>query len=302
MGVSAQMDGGQHGFGGQQKQVKLECSKVWTDVNYADDGQAYHNMDIYLPDKGKETYPVVVHIYGSAWYSNSSKGMADIGTIVDALIKAGYAVVCPNHRSSQDAKWPAQINDIKAVVRFIRANAKQYNLDPSFIAMSGFSSGAHLSSFMAATNNTEMFRIENTDYDIEGKVGKYTNESSKVVGACVWSGPIDLMHMDCAGERNMPFSPEEAVMGKSLKTELNYFAALSTTTFVDKDDVPMIIFHGTADSVVPFCQGEILHNTLTAAGVRNEFVPVKDGNHGFNGMYEKQNLDKMVSFLDSLPR
>ena len=141
------------GFGGfQVPEVKLETSQQWKDVNYAGDDQAFHTCDIYLPKQEQESYPVVIHIYGSAWFSNSSKGMADLGTIVKALLDAGYAVVCPNHRSSMDAKWPAQINDIRAVIRFVRGEAAKYKFDTSFIATSGFSSGGHLSSTAATTS------------------------------------------------------------------------------------------------------------------------------------------------------
>ena len=126
------------GFGGVQKQAKIETSQVWKDVNYAGDGKAYHTCDIYLPKQQKDSYPVVIHIYGSAWFNNNGKGMADIGTIVRSLLDAGYAVVCPNHRSSADAQWPAQLHDIRAVVRFVRGEAKKYHFDPSFIATSGF--------------------------------------------------------------------------------------------------------------------------------------------------------------------
>ncbi|MDE6806940.1 MAG: alpha/beta hydrolase, partial [Prevotella sp.] len=119
------------GFGGFQiPKVQLETSQQWKDVNYAGDEQAYHTCDIYLPKEERESYPVVIHIYGSAWFSNNSKGAADLGTIVKSLLEAGYAVVCPNHRSSMDAKWPAQLHDIKAVVRFVRGEAKKYKLDP----------------------------------------------------------------------------------------------------------------------------------------------------------------------------
>ena len=143
--------GGFGGFGGDQSsQAKAEYSEKFTDINYAgDDGQVYHMLDIYLPKEVKDKYPVVVHIYGSAWGSNSSKGAADINTICAALLKAGYAVVTPNHRSIADGKWPAQVNDIKAVIRFIRANAAKYKFDTSFIATSGFSSGGHLSAVTA---------------------------------------------------------------------------------------------------------------------------------------------------------
>ena len=134
----------QFGFGGnQQSEVQAQFSEKIADLNYADDGQAYHTLDVYIPkgEKPAKGWPVIVHIYGSAWFSNSSKGMADIGTICNALLKAGYAVVCPNHRSSMDAKYPAQINDIKAAVRWIRGNAEKYHLDKNFVGISGFSSG-----------------------------------------------------------------------------------------------------------------------------------------------------------------
>ena len=108
------------GFGGFQQATNLETSQQWKDVNYAGDDQAYHTCDIYLPKQEAASYPVVIHIYGSAWFSNSSKGAADLGTIVKALLDNGFAVVCPNHRSSMDAQWPAQIHDIRAVVRFVR--------------------------------------------------------------------------------------------------------------------------------------------------------------------------------------
>lgn len=134
-------------FGGSQTSDRqIEYSQKFADVNYVGDGQAYHTLDIYLPKVEKISYPVVVHIYGSAWFSNSSKGMADLNTICAALLDAGYAVVTPNHRASTDALYPAQIHDIKAVIRFIRGEAAKYKFDTSFIATSGFSSGGHLAS------------------------------------------------------------------------------------------------------------------------------------------------------------
>ena len=163
--------GGFGGFGGfQRQQIKLETSQEWKDVNYVGDDKAYHTCDIYLPKMKKASYPVVIHIYGSAWFSNNSKGAADLGTIVDALLKAGYAVVCPNHRSSGDAKWPAQIHDIRAVIRFVRAEAAVYHFDTSFIATSGFSSGGHLSSTAATTSGIKQTKVGTVDIDLEGNL------------------------------------------------------------------------------------------------------------------------------------
>ena len=297
--MMAQPGGGFGGFGGFQQQIKLETSKEWKDVNYVGDDQAYHTCDIYLPKVEKESYPVVVHIYGSAWFSNNSKGAADLGTIVKALLDAGYAVVCPNHRSSGDAKWPAQINDIKAVIRFIRGEAKTYKFDPSFIATSGFSSGGHLSSVCGTTNGVKVAKVGKEEVDIEGSLGKYTKESSEVNAACDWSGPVDLTNMDC-GE-HMAFgdsSPEDVLLGGTkLADEPDKYLGLSATNYVDKNDVPIIIFHGEKDNVVPCCQGKKFYELLKAVGVKTEATFVPEGGHGM-GMYSEENLQKMVNFLN----
>ena len=287
------------GFGGfQMPEVKLETSQQWKDVNYAGDDQAFHTCDIYLPKEQKDSYPVVIHIYGSAWFSNSSKGMADLGTIVKALLEAGYAVVCPNHRSSMDAKWPAQIHDIRAVIRFVRGEAAKYKFDTSFIATSGFSSGGHLSSTAATTSGTKQTKVGTVDIDLEGAVGNYPNESSAVNAACDWSGPIDLTAMDCGESMKMgDNSPEDVLLNSKLAKEPDKYLSLSATTYIDANDPPIIIFHGEKDNVVPVCQGKMFFEQLKAAGVKTEATFVPEGGHGM-GMYSEENLKKMVHVLD----
>ena len=295
----AQPQGGFGGFGGFQQEVKLETSQKWEDVNYAGDDQAYHTCDIYLPKVEKAAYPVVIHIYGSAWFSNNSKKMADLGTIVKALLDAGYAVVCPNHRSSMDAQWPAQLHDIKAVVRFIRGEAAKYKFDTSFIATSGFSSGGHLSSVTATTSGQKTAAVGTVNIDLEGQIGNYTRESSAVNAACDWSGPIDLTNMDCGDHMQMgENSPEDMLLKSKLSQEPDKYRSLSATTYVDKNDPPIIIFHGEKDNVVPCCQGKEFFETLTAAGVKTEATFVPEGGHGM-GMYAEENLQKMVNFLNA---
>ena len=279
-------------------QVKLETSQEWKDVNYAGDGQAYHTCDIYLPKQVKESYPVVIHIYGSAWFSNNSKGSADLGTIVKALLEAGYAVVCPNHRSSMDAQWPAQIHDIRAVIRFVRGEAKKYKFNPSFIATSGFSSGGHLASTAATTSGLKKTKVGSYDIDLEGAVGNYLQESSQVNAACDWSGPVDLTAMDCGEHMSMgENSPEDILLKSKLSEEPDKYHSLSATHYVDANDPPIIIFHGEKDNVVPCCQGKKFYELLKAAGVKTEATFVPEGGHGM-GMYSEENLNKMVNFLN----
>lgn len=278
------------GFGGwQMPKVDVHCSEKFADLDYVGDGQVYHKLDIYLPKVEKESYPVAIHIYGSAWFSNSSKGMADLGTIVNALLDAGYAVVTPNHRSSMDAKFPAQIHDIKAVVRYVRGNAEKYKFDTDFIVTSGFSSGAHLASLAATSCGVA---------ELEGSLGAYTEYSSLVDAACCWSGPTDLHYMSCGREEDTwNHGPEEAVMGFSFKGNEEAFKALNATTYIDPSDPPVVVFHGTADNVVPHCQGVHFHELLCKAGVVTEFHSVDGGGHGM-GMYAPENLEAMVTFLE----
>ena len=297
MGVALAQPAG--GFGGfQMPQVKLETSQEWKDVNYVGDDQMFHTCDIYLPKQEKANYPVVIHIYGSAWFNNNGKGAADLGTIVKALLDAGYAVVCPNHRSSMDAKWPAQIHDIRAVIRFVRGEAKKYKFDTSFIATSGFSSGGHLASTAATTSGTKQTKVGTVDIDLEGNLGAYTNESSTVNAACDWSGPVDLTAMDCGDHMTMgDNSPEDVLLDSKLAKEPDKYLSLSATNYVDPNDPPVIIFHGEKDNVVPCCQGKKFFELLKAAGVKTEATFVPEGGHGM-GMYAEENLQKMVHFLD----
>ena len=298
MYVSAQPAGGFGGF--QMPQVKLETSQEWKDVNYVGDDQTFHTCDIYLPKQEKASYPVVIHIYGSAWFNNNGKGAADLGTIVKALLEAGYAVVCPNHRSSMDAKWPAQIHDIRAVIRFVRGEAEKYKFDRSFIATSGFSSGGHLASTAATTSGTKETKVGTVDIDLEGNLGAYTKESSMVNAACDWSGPIDLTAMDCGESMKMgENSPEDVLLNSKLAKEPDKYLSLSATTYVDPNDPPVIIFHGEKDNVVPCCQGKKFFETLKAAGVKTEATFVPEGGHGM-GMYAEENLQKMVNFLNDV--
>ena len=280
------------GFGGfQMPKVDVHCSEKFADIDYAGDGEVFHRMDIYLPQVEKDIYPVVVHIYGSAWYSNNSKGMADLGTIVNALLDAGYAVVCPNHRSSQDARFPAQIQDIKGVIRFVRAHAADYRFDPSFVAVSGFSSGGHLASLAATSGHVP---------ELEGEVGGNLAFSSAVDAACDWSGPVDLNYMSCGREQDTwTHAPEEAVMGFPFQGNEIRFKVLDATSYIDPFDPPVILFHGTADPVVPCCQAPHFYGLLQDAGVESELHLVEGGGHGMN-MYSAETLGAMTAFLDRI--
>jgi len=281
-----------------------DYSQKFTDVNYAGDNQSYHNLDIYLPAEGNGPFPVIVYIYGSAWMSNSGKG-ADMTTVGAALLDAGYAVVTPNHRSSSDAIFPAQINDIKAVVRFVRGTASTYNFDTSFIGISGSSSGGHLASLTGTSVGVETYTVGSASADIEGSVGNYTEYSSSVDAVVDWFGPTDLKVISsCPNgdgyDHDGDNSPGSMIIGAPITQNPDKADLLNPITYVDPTDPPFLEFHGTVDKVVPYCQSELLDAALDAAGVPSEYISVPGGDHGGGVTQSPANLATMVSFFNDV--
>jgi predicted alpha/beta hydrolase len=111
-------------------------------------------------------------------------------------LKEGFAVVTINYRSSSDAKFPAQIQDVKAAIRFIRGNSAAFSLDTNFIGVTGWSSGGHLAALTGTTNDVKTKIINGVEADIEGELGKFTKYSSAVDAVVDWFGPTDFLIMD----------------------------------------------------------------------------------------------------------
>lgn len=297
----AQWGGGMGGgFGGPQTgNGKMEYSEKFADVNYVGDGKVYHTLDIYLPKESKDSYPVVIHTYGSAWSMNNSKGSADLNTICAALLKAGYAVVTPNHRSASDAIYPAQLHDLKAVVRFMRGNAAKYKIDTNFIAMSGFSSGGHLSSLVATTCGLKEGKSGSVTVDLVGDLGKFTSFSSCIDAATLWSPPTDIYTMNPINNFMGSGTYEGAFVGAEREGNKDKWMVASSPYYASEDDPPVILFHGTSDQIVNKEQSQELYDSLKNHNVVTELVSVQGGSHGGNEMYVEANLNKMIEFFDT---
>ena len=286
------------GYGGPQSGGSVPNTDKTADVNYANDGKTYHTLDIYIPKEAKESYPVVIHTYGSAWSMNNMKGSADLSTICAAYAKAGYAVVTPNHRSASDGIYPAQLHDIKAVVRFVRGNAAKYKFDTTFIAVSGFSSGGHLSSLTATTCGLKEGKSGSVTVDLVGNLGEFTSFSSCVDGAVLWSPPTDIYTMNpisMGGSGTM----EGKFIGVEREGNKDKWMVASSPYYASDDDPPVIMFHGTSDQVVNIEQSQELYDSLKNHNVVTEFVKVSGGQHGGDVMYASANLDKAVAFLNA---
>lgn len=265
------------------------------DVSYVNDNNVYHKLDIYYPNNVKGECPVIIHIYGSAWMMNDYKGSADLGTVGETALKNGYIFVTPNHRSCNDATFPAQLNDIKAVVRYLRGNAEELKIDTSFIGISGFSSGGHLASLMGTTRNEKVGQKGNASFDLEGTLGDYTDFSSSVDAVCNWSGPICLtVEGGCGLIMNSNGSYEKSEMGCDAQGNEDKYALATAITYIDPTDPPFLTVHGSKDNIVPQCQGKRFNEALQAGGVESEFIGT-DGDHGvYSGA-----LDQMLQFFNN---
>ena len=281
-----------HDIFGQSLQVSRK------DINYAGDTTVSHQLDIYLPQTDKEKYPAVILIYGSAFFGNNMKNIA-FETIGKPLLEGGFAVVAINHRSSREAVFPAQIHDVKSAIRFIRANAFEYQIDTSFIGITGYSSGGHLSAFAGTSGRVSEFTIGKEQVDLEGNIGNYPHFSSSVDAIVDWFGPTDFLVMDscgCSMSHDAPDSPESVLVGGPIQENKDKVTLANPITYVDSDDPPFLIFHGDKDPLVPHCQSELLHQELQKKGVSSQLVIIPEAGHG-PGVFEEKYFGMMVDFF-----
>lgn len=248
-----------------------------------------------MPNEEKPAYKPVIVIYGSAWFGNNLKQFG-YNALGKPLLEGGFAVIAINHRSSSDAAYPAQINDVKAAIRFIRANADQYKIDASFIGITGFSSGGHLASLAGATNAVKEYTVNKTTVDIEGNVGNHTSMSSAVNAVADWFGPIDMALMDECKRPKDAKSPEAALIRGNPADNLDMIALLNPITFLNKTDPQFLVIHGASDNVVPHCQSELFAKALKEKGLLTEFISVPEGQHG-PVTFNESTLKRMTDFF-----
>jgi acetyl esterase/lipase len=237
--------------------------------------------------------PVIVWIHGGGWRNGSKNA----GSRARGMLERGYAVVDVGYRLSGEAIFPAQVEDCKAAVRWVRASAAKYGFDPDRIGAWGSSAGGHLVAFLGTAGDVEEFSTKtNAQY------------SSRVQAVCDWFGPTDLLQMDehmLEGSRlvhNEPGSPESLLVGGPIQEEpyKSLAGKADPITYVTKDDPPFLIMHGDKDMLVPLHQSELLLDALKKAGVGASLHVVKGGGHGLRGGKETpEELFQMVAdFFD----
>lgn len=255
------------------------------DVEFGKGGERALKIDILrLKQAPAGPMPVLVYIHGGAWRAGSKN---DMPGLCIALAREGYLCASVEYRLSQEAVFPAQIEDCKCAIRFLRAQAKEYRINPDRIGVWGHSAGGHLVALLGTTGDVK---------ELEGK-GGWQDQSSRVQAVVDCFGPTDLTQMGDGPQiaHNAPESPESLLIGGSVLENKDKAAKANPITYVSKDDPPFLIMHGDKDPLVPLSQSEILLEALKKAGVDAALHVVKGAGHGFGG----REIDEMTkAFFD----
>jgi acetyl esterase/lipase len=238
--------------------------RVERDITYASPNGTPLKLDLYFPaEKSDKPMPLAVYIHGGGWRNGSKTTGGWYADVTADLVSRGYAVASIDYRLAPAATWPAFIHDCKAAIRFLRANASRYNIDPDHVGAWGTSAGGHLVALLGTADASA---------NLEGDGGN-ADQSSRIQAVVDLFGPTDLPKMMGGAkgqERSATFGGAE-----NLKQA-------SPVQYVSKDDPPFLIIQGDSDPTVPPEQAKILYERLTAAGVDAKLIMVKNGRHGLN--------------------
>ncbi len=258
--------------------------QVLRDIEYARvDGKSLR-LDLYLPQrKWGERLPVVVWIHGGGWRAGSKEN-----TRAPEVLGEGYAVASINYRLSWEATFPAQIHDCKAAIRWLRAHAAAYGLDPDRIGVWGSSAGGHLAALLGTSGDVA---------ELEGTVGGNLEYSSRVQAVCDFFGPTDFLAVleGAWSSARGPTAPEALLLGGPVAERVELARLASPVAHVSADDPPFLIVHGERDPVVPVDQSLRLYRALQQVGVEVTLHIVRGAGHGFRD----PTVDQMVrAFFD----
>ena len=258
-------------------------------IEYARVGADSLLLDLRIPD-GPGPHPVIVYLHSGAWISGDRTG----GPAIRQAAR-GYAVASIEYRFAPEYTWPAQIEDCKAAVRWLRANAARYNLDPERIGVFGTSAGGHLAAVLGTSGGVA---------SLEGMHLGNPQFSSRVKAVVDFYGPTDLLKMQeqalpCGlPDGNLWYMPPSLLMGCPIQTCKEKTMTASPMTYITPDDPPFLIVQGMLDCLTPWRQSVMLHEALEAKGVESTLVLLPNGEHG-GDVFDQQQYKQMVSdFLD----
>ena len=262
----------------------FSAGKTLKDIEFAKVGGQSLKLDLYLPSKPKNA-ALVIWIHGGGWRKGTKEKC-----FITWLPEHGYAVASISYRYSNIAKFPAQLHDCKGAVRWLRAHTKQYGYSPDKFYVAGASAGGHLTALMATTSGHKK---------LEGTTGGNLKQSSAVQGAIDYYGATDfiLRSKTQPSRANEKGSVVYDLLGGGAHEKIESAKLASACYHISKDDVPLLIFHGTKDKTVLIDQSQAIEKKYREAGLSVEFHAIKDAGHGGNIFYSGENANRLLKFL-----
>jgi acetyl esterase/lipase len=266
--------------------------EIQRDLVYGKGGGQELKLDLAMPKNGAGPFPAVVCVHGGGWRSGHRQDLSQpiqaLGkqSLVELLALRGYVAVTISYRLAPKTKFPAQIEDCKAAVRWLRANAKKYKINPDRIGAVGFSAGGHLVCLLGTTRPKDGFEGEG------GNVG----QSSRVQAVVSFFGPTNFITKDWSEEVEQVFLVP--FVGAAYKDKPELYKRVSPIAYVTKDAPPFLFFHGTDDSLVGVRHSRELATKLQKAGVLAKVVEMEGQGHGWGGEKLTQSVQQTLAFFE----
>lgn len=263
---------------------------VEQDLVYGKGGDVELKLDLARPKDGEGPFPGLVLIHGGGWAGGKRQ---DFKPVMQQAAEKGYVAITITYRLTEPdpatklgkVPFPAQIEDCKCAVRWLKANAKKYHVDPDHIGVGGASAGGHLSLLVGLTDARSK---------LEGQGGN-ADQSSRVQAVVNIFGPTDMADCWRLSPQARPFI--EGLLGKP-EDAVDAYKAASPVTYVTDDDPPVLTLHGASDTLVPPSQAQLLDDAMKLTKAKHELLILEGQGHGFGGDAQKKAADAMWSFLD----
>ena len=259
--------------------------RVARDVEYASIDGHRLLLDLYSPEQ-KEDAPLLVWVHGGAWRAGSKSRMP-----LSALVQEGWAVASADYRLTPVARFPAQVHDLKAAVRFLRARASDYGLDGEKIVIAGNSAGGHLAALVGASNGHQ---------ELEGSVGRHLGESSEVQGAVSYYGAsnlITILDQSTPHGLGVRIPALQLLLGAQPEDDPEIARLASPLFHVDSSDPPLLLIHGDQDLQMPINQSHELDGRYQELGLSTQLEVVHGAAHGGPEFYDERRLKILKEFL-----
>lgn len=253
------------------------------DLEYANPDGQHLQLNLARPATGAGPFPAVVCIHGGGFRAGTRQGY---DRLIEQLAGRGYVAVTVTYRLAPKYPFPAAVHDVKAAVRWLRANAGKYRIDPARIGATGGSAGGHLAQFLGVTANVPEF---------EGDGGN-ARESSRVACVVNYYGPSDLTQSYGKSVDAAEVLP--LFLGGNLEQARERHVRASPLYWVTPDAAPTLLVHGTKDTYVAYEQATWILERLKAAGVPVELLTLEGAGHGFKGEDAQRADAAMFAFFD----